>query len=367
MKRRESKPRWGCAAAGAMLCAVLGCAHRPPAVPSPSGAATAPQVGRSENLERLTRLYRERTSAAGGGEYVLGPGDVLAIRAFDFEEMNQQRVRVDGDGTVTLPLLNAVPVAGRTVTQVQQDLTRRLGAYVYDPALTVFVEEYRSQQVAVVGSVARPGLVSQTARNSTVLDAIAAAGGLTAQAGSRIYLIPAENRVNPESQPAPLAFRDADPRSLDDALLRGAAPIVSDTQEADQEVQRYFFTVPVRGGDVIMVPSIGNFIVGGWVQKPGTYPVQQNLTLRGAIATAGGFSFPADASHVHIYRPATGGQTEGREVNYADIAAQRAPDVALHEGDVVDVTSSTAKLIPYSAYKVIADLFHLGAGIRVTP
>ena len=61
--------------------------------------------------------------------------------------------------------------------------------------------------MAVVGAVSRPGLVSQTVRNSTILDAISAVGGLTAQAGSRIYLIPAENRGRPESQGAELAMR----------------------------------------------------------------------------------------------------------------------------------------------------------------
>jgi len=366
MKRRESKLPWGRAAAGAVLCTVVGCAHRPVAVPPLAGQAPKPQVSRSENLERLIRVYNQRTAAAGDGDYVLGPGDVLEIRAFDLEEMNQQRVRVDGDGTITLPLLNAVPVAGFTVTQVQRELTRRLGTYMYHPALTVFVEEYRSQQVAVVGAVSRPGLVSQTFRNSTILDAISAVGGLTAQAGSRIYLIPAENRGRPESQGAELAMRDADPSSLDDAQLHGAAPIVTDTAEPDEDVQRYFFTVPVRGGDVIMVPNIGHFIVGGWVEKPGTYPVQQNLTLRGAIAIAGGLSFPA-SRHIRLYRPAASGQTEVRAVNYGDIAAQRAPDVALHEGDVVEVPYSIPKLIPYGAYKVIADLFHLGAGVRVAP
>src|SRR5881628_1590540 len=105
MKRRESKLPWGRAAAGAVLCTVVGCAHRPVAVPPLAGQAPKPQVSRSENLERLIRVYNQRTAAAGDGDYVLGPGDVLEIRAFDLEEMNQQRVRVDGDGTITLPLL----------------------------------------------------------------------------------------------------------------------------------------------------------------------------------------------------------------------------------------------------------------------
>jgi len=357
-------PAWRVVAAAA-LGAVVGCAPRP-AVVSPSGAPAMSVPTPSDNLDRLVRLFQQRRAATGDGDYVLGAGDVLAVHAFDFEEMNQ-RVRVDGDGTVTLPLLGSVPVAGQTVTDVQRELTKRLGGFMFNPNLTVFVEEYRSQQVAVVGAVQKPGLVSQTGRTSTVLDALSAAGGMTADAGSRIYLIPGEDRAHPETQGIALALRNGQLGALDETTLRDAAPIVVDTADVNHEAQRYFFTVPVRGGDVILVPNAGHFVISGWVEKPGTYPLHPNLTLRGAIATAGGLSFPAKTSRIRVYSPGAGGETTHRDVNFDDVTAQRSPDVTLHEGDVVEVESTIVKLVPYETYKVASDLIRVGSLIRVVP
>jgi polysaccharide biosynthesis/export protein len=330
---------------------VIGCGLRPatapPAAPSgaaaPAGVATTP----TENLDRLTRLHEKRRSSPASEDYVLGAGDVVELRAFGLEQMNQ-RVRVDGDGTITLPLLNAVPVAGRTLAQVQRDLTRRLGGYMYDPSVTVFVEEYRSQQVVVVGAVQRPGLVPVTTRDASVFDALSAAGGTTAEAGSRIYLVPSESRASPG-----------------DRGVGPDAPIVIDTAQVADQAQRLLFTLPVRAGDLIVVPARGNVVVMGWVEKPGTYPLHPGLTLRGALGTAGGLSFAARTNPIRIHRPVVNGASETREVDYGAIAADRAPDISLYEGDVVEVESAPVKLVPYGFYKLFTDLFRIGA--RVTP
>lgn len=324
-----------------------------------AGIPSAPLVP-PRNLERVNTLHQQRVAKQTKGDYVIGEGDVLSLRAFDFEEMNQ-RVRVDGNGAITLPLLNSVQVAGRTVAQVQDDLTRRLGAYMFSPHITVFVDEYRSQQVAVLGAVMRPGLVSQSGDSSTVRDAISSAGGMTTDAGSRIYLIPAEARGTGDVQTVAAGLRQGDANA--DSLGHG---IMVDTNEADPAAQQAFFSMPVHGGDVIVVPSSGHFVVDGWVAKPGTYPLRAGLTLRGALATAGGLSFPA-SQRVRIHAPATNGNTPLREVNYADVLAQRTPDVFIHQGDVIQVASSPFKLVPYAFYKVVVDLVKVGAGIKVVP
>jgi polysaccharide export outer membrane protein len=348
---------------------VVGCGMRPAPVPQPSapttgGVAHTP-VNANENMERLNRLRAQRSSESTDGDYQLGEGDVISVRAYGLDELNQ-RVRVDGDGAVTLPLLNEVPVTGRTVSEVQRDLTRRLGAFMHDPSVTVFVEEYRSQQVTVVGAVQRPGLVSQTVRNATVLDALSSAGGMTDKAGSRIYLIP----YNREAAKAPgmaMALRSGPGTTVDPQTLSDAAPVMVDTSEVTQDIQRVFFTIPVRAGDVILVPNGGSFIIGGWVLKPGTYPLQPGLTLRGAISTAGGLSFPAEKGHVRIHRPLPNGTNELHDVNFAKIEAQQAPDLKLYEGDVVEVGASLPKLASWGLYKVVVDVVKVGAGIRVVP
>ena len=354
-----------------LMCTMSGCSAGLAAVPGRGGIPNPPAT-RTENLERLANLHERRVSEGNSQEYVLGSGDVLALHAFDFSELNR-RVRVEGDGTITLPLLERVPVCGRTVSAVEKDLTERLGAFMYDPHVSVFIEEYRSQQVAVIGAVEHPGLVTLTSPNSTVLDAISAAGGMTAGSAGRIYLIPGEGRAHAEMNSIVDEFEHGEalasaahlPAADGDAL--GELPFMLDSNQAPQGEESLFFSLPVRAGDVIMVPSRGQFIIEGWVEKPGTYPLQPGLTLRGALATAGGLSFPAKTDNVRIHRLAPGGETEQHVVSYSDIVAERSPDVFIQEGDVIEVKASLAKFAPYSVYKLTSELIRFGAGIRLVP
>jgi len=347
----------GCAAPGTTVTRRSATAQGAVPIAKPAAEPPSPQ-----SLERLTALHTQREGNASDRDYILGPGDVLAVKAYDFEDINQ-KVRVDGDGTITLPLLESVKVGGRTVSEVQKDLTARLGEYMYAPHVSLFVEEYRSQQVAVVGAVQRPGLVNQTTRNATVLDALSAAGGMASDAGSRIYLIPAETRAEPETEMLALAAAGGS-ATLSDAG-GSALPIVVDTKEITPQAQRLFYSLPVRGGDVIIVPRNGHFIAEGWVEKPGSYPLQSGLTLRGAIAIAGGLSFPASTGTIRIFRSSSNGDAEMHAVNYDDVLAQRAPDVLLEEGDVIEIQSSTAKLVSWGFYKMVSDLIHVGARVPI--
>ncbi|MCC6848557.1 MAG: polysaccharide biosynthesis/export family protein [Deltaproteobacteria bacterium] len=342
-----------------------------PARGNDAAVAAADQAGARRNRLRLVALQAQRQSDAGGVDYRVGPGDVLAIKAYDLEELDR-RVRVDGAGNVVLPLLETVPVAGKTIAEVEHDLTARLGAFMYSPKVTAFIEEYRSQQVAVVGAVERPGLVAQTNQTATVLDVIASAGGKTADATNRIYLIPAETRGG-AAAPSAHAIAAASSECGDAGggapcpppAGLGGDPIAFDANEMDQMAQATFLSLPVRGGDVVIVPGNGHFVVEGWVEKPGTYPMKAGLTLRGAIATAGGLSFPAEPSDVRVFRRAPNGAAETLRANLNDIAAQRAPDLFLHEGDVIEVSSSKVRLVSWGAYKVITDIVRASARIPI--
>ena len=353
--------RAGLAAAAFAL--ATGCAAGPRPLPVAAAPATVAPAAAPAGTAVLGQIYDLRHAQNNDGDYVLGEGDVLSVKAFDLDELNT-RVRVDGDGGITLPLLNTVTVNGQTVAQVQQNLTKRLGAFMYDPHVAVFVEEYRSQQVSVLGAVQRPGPISQTARNTTIREALSAAGGTTAEAGSRYYLLPAEHRGRDGAQATETAL-------LDGSGVEGGEELTNavrvDTQEMDADTQRRFFNLPVRGGDVVVVPSRGKFIAEGWIEKPGTYPLNPGMTLRGAIATAGGLRFPAATRHVRIYRPGPNGQTAMQDVNFNSVSALETPDVFIHDGDVVTVSYSAVKLPAYVAYKLVADLFHLGAGVKVAP
>jgi len=316
----------------------------------------------AQNLERLAALTAERRAQSHGSDYLLGAGDLLSVSAVGLDTLTQ-KVRIDGDGTVTLPLVGAVPVADKTVADVQRDLTARLGEFMFDAHVNVFVEEYRSQQVAVVGAVQRPGVVALPMASPTVLDALSAAGGMTAGAGGRVYVLPAKRRADREPAVLPAAFTG------EGSAQNGSTepPIMLEIKELGQTAETALFQLPVRGGDVVMVPAVGEFMVSGWVEKPGKYPLQSTMTLRGAIATGGDLQFPADTSHVRIYRLNSNGDTETRVVDYRSIASGKTQDVFIHDGDVVEARASVVKIVPYAFYRLITDIIRVGAGIRMTP
>jgi polysaccharide export outer membrane protein len=354
MTMGRTKPSaWRAAIGIGALCAATGCAGGPLAarpVPHPS-VVRASAGSAADNVARLTQLRAERGSAQKDSDYMLGKGDLVSVRAYDLDDLNQ-KVRVEADGSIRLPLLNTVDVGGHTVAQVEEDLTRRLGSFMYEPHVTVFVEEYRSQQVAVMGAVLKPGLVSHIGRNATVLETISAAGGFTPEAGSLIYFTPADGHAALDAAQLVVAS--------DNGPVGGPAPLVLDTNEIDEAAKRAFFTLPVREGDVIRIPPGGDFYAMGWLEKPGTYPLRSGLTLRGAIAAAQGLTFPANRDDVRIYSPGPSGETLMRKVNYDQIASLQAPDVFIHDGDVIEVGTSYSKMVPWVGYQMIKTVIHVG-------
>jgi polysaccharide biosynthesis/export protein len=232
------------------------------------------------------------------------------------------------------------------------------------PQLNLYVREYRSRQVAVIGAVAKPGLYSLASETDTVLDMIAAAGGMMPEAAARILLIPAE-RVESEkarevAAALPMQLVSKDPAPL---ILKRTDPIVIDLQNVERGGQQQYLPLPVRPGDVIMVPGSGDVLIQGWVEKPGAYKISPGLTLLGAVAAAGGPLFAADASAVRMIRTGKQGEKISSVADLEKIKGGEEPDVAVQEGDVIEITSSTPKLIPYGVYRFFTSIFHIGGAV----
>ena len=83
--------------------------------------------------------------------------DVLEISVFKVPELSKS-VQVADTGTINMPLLGEVPAAGKTAQEIEQDLTRQLGAkYLKNPQVTVFVKDHNSQMVTIEGAVMKSG------------------------------------------------------------------------------------------------------------------------------------------------------------------------------------------------------------------
>jgi polysaccharide export outer membrane protein len=280
------------------------------------------------------------------------------------EEMKDvTSARVSGDGMIELPLVGPVRASGLDEEGLRTEIRHRLEAhYMYDPQVNLFVREYRSRQVAVVGAVERPGLYNLASEADTILDMIAQAGGMKQEAAPRLQFIPAEpvegEQAKELASAVPVQLASKDPVPL---ILKKGEPIVIDLKSVTKSDNRLFLSLPVRPGDVIMVPGTGDVLVEGWVEKPGSYTITPGLTAVGAVAAAGGAMFVANTASVKIIRMGNGGTKTFFLANLDQIKRGEKPDIPVLEGDVIEVSPSALKAVPYGLYTVFTSMFRVGA------
>ncbi len=137
-------------------------------------------------LISTTQAAAEEPAGERGG-YQIGAGDILDISVWKNAELSRQ-VTVRPDGMISLPLVNDVRAAGLTPMELRELLAKRLAEYVPAAEVSVIVSKVRSYSISVVGSVTKPGrfLLSSP---TTVLEAIAMAGGLTEFASRRSIIV----------------------------------------------------------------------------------------------------------------------------------------------------------------------------------
>ena len=112
--------------------------------------------------------------------YILKPSDVIQVSIF-LEPDLEKSVRIEADGTVTLPLIKKVKVADLTVSSAQELITQLYNRdYLVDPQISVLVVSYSPKLVRVLGSVNRPGIVEMPPdREMTLTEAIANVNGIS--------------------------------------------------------------------------------------------------------------------------------------------------------------------------------------------
>lgn len=320
----------------------------------------------TRDLEKLAALWRDRRRQGAGLDYPVGPGDVVEISVPAMPEIGAKTVRVSGEGTISLPFVGRIQAEGLREEELAEAIRTKLEKYMYNPRVAIFIKEYRSRQVAVLGAVGKPGLYSLSSGADTIMDVVSRAGGILPAADPRIHFVPAEPVEKEKAKELALALPEGvlakDPGAL---ILKKTDPIFIDIKELAYGGNQIYLSLPVRPGDVIMVPGGGQILVEGWVEKPGAYTVTPGLTVSGIVAAAGGPSFPADTASIKIFR---GEQKGGKSVlvaNLQDIKAGKQADIALQGGDIVEIASETSKLIPYALYKFITTVVSVGVSGNV--
>lgn len=133
--------------------------------------------------------------ACAAGDYMLTPGDQLQILVMGHADIsNNTASRNDAymvrpDGLFEFPLIGVVDTKGKTISQLEREMSERLSEYIIDPKLIVNVASLGTTRVFVMGEVKRPGMYELT-KSHRVLDALGAAGGFTEKASKKnIFLV----------------------------------------------------------------------------------------------------------------------------------------------------------------------------------
>jgi polysaccharide export outer membrane protein len=356
--------------------------------PRPSGASAVNQsygIVDKEDWSRLEDLWLVRTTQNIESNYPIGPGDVLEVNAQYVDELKSRIVRVGGDGNITLPLLGTVHAVDLSEDELSDQIAKKLKKYIYNPEVQIFVRKYHSHQVAVVGAVKSPGLIILSDPQETVLDMLKEAGGTTNDAGDAIVLFPGAgngtehvgNVLVPGMQvsrqtgevssdnladvPATASRSATLPQNLQPVIIPLRTNLLT-YESPSLPAAGNFVEMPVRPGDLILVPGGGDVMVTGWVNAPGHFPVGSNLTVLEAIAAAGGPLYAGDQSDVQLIRTDPSGTKRIISVNLSAIRKGEGEDPPVFANDVIDVPYSAAKIGPYMLYGMIGKM---GMGVGV--
>ncbi|MDZ4657458.1 MAG: SLBB domain-containing protein [Bythopirellula sp.] len=270
---------------------------------------------------RLTQLV-----GISSDNNTINPGDKLAVLVStgrESEDSDPLELKVKENGTVEIPLVGTVHVAGQDVLAAAQSIgMASVDRGIYrQPHVTVDISAKATNSVTVMGAVEKPGVHEIPRNSSDLLHALAVAGGLTAEAGTRVEIIRNDppsgktrfanvNQEQPASQTAQ-SLGDSDPVELA-AYSQLTSPPVASTgalnfPPASDMGQSYVVDLAaiqrlpasdqayrLKDRDVVMVvPAQKRIIhVAGLVKNPGKYelPITENIHLLDAIALAGGYS-----------------------------------------------------------------------------
>jgi polysaccharide export outer membrane protein len=131
-------------------------------------------------------------------EYKLGPGDVISVGVWGYEDLKNEQLVVRPDGKLSFPLAGELNVQGMTAGELTTALTTKLGNYVIDPNVTVNVAKFRTTRVYVLGEVNKPGMY-ELEKQHNLLDAIGMAGSYTKRAAKKeIFVIHRDNVDKPQ-------------------------------------------------------------------------------------------------------------------------------------------------------------------------
>jgi polysaccharide biosynthesis/export protein len=236
-------------------------------------------------------------------EYQVGPGDIIKIVVYGNDDLSQS-ILIQSDGTFLFPLIGRVKASDMTLKELERKLTTLLAhGFIRNPQVIVYLQEYRSKLIYVLGEVGHAGTFSLS-DGKTVLD-IAARAGIPSTAEIQIVrplvevqgpLLPAEVEGEGETKKA--------------EIIRVS---LRDIQAGDLSKN-----IPLKPNDTIFVVQAAKVYVSGEVRTPGGYSPPVNATVEQMLLLAGGFTDRASPGRIELERDVDG-KSKKMKAKLADV------------------------------------------------
>jgi polysaccharide export outer membrane protein len=287
--------------------------------PSYSNVPSRPNSGdmKSAGMGSLTSVPEDFSKLK------IAPGFLLDVEVYDEPDLSGH-LRVAEDGTVSLPFVGSVHVAGSVAAEAQRSIEQALKAaeLLKNPQVTVNVMQYEPLMVTVLGEVNSPGRL-QILTPHSLLDVVSFAGGETQLAGSEINVRHEEN---------------------------------GQVTTTSYHYGRNSNGVMVHNGDTVLVPRAGVVYVLGAVTRPGGYLMQEDgkLDAAQALALAFGTVIQAKTTDIHIIRRKPDGSYVEFPLNYQSMVNGKITPPQLQPQDIVYVPMSHVKATLTDATGIIS-------------
>ncbi len=258
-----------------VIAVLLVCAcSNPPVHPPPPKDFKKPEVAQQPSYaskEELALLEEDLNPI-----YTIGKGDVLKVEVMGRPELNNPKAVVSPDGKISVPLLGSVTVEDQTPDAAQKQIQKGLSQYYKYLVTTVYIEEFTSMYVTVVGRTERSG-AQKFSHPPTIMDVLASTGAM------------------------PILDKTATLTKC--AIIRGRDKVIwlnlKSLMQGDVA-----YNMRLKRGDIVYIPDSADTAVYvlGWVKTPGSYRLTPRMSILDAISQAGGLTEDADIDSISVYR-----------------------------------------------------------------
>ena len=259
--------------------------------------------------------------------YRIGPSDVLDIRILNRPQLSREAVRVEGNGMIRMPLIETeIQAACLTEGELAREISTRYAKYYRNLQVDVFIKEYHSRQVAIIGAVNDQSRF-ELQRRVRLLELLTYAKGPSPKAGQTINIV---------HSTGPSLCKQPDENDVSSML---SSYKLNEVLQGKPEANPY-----LEAGDIVTVPEADQVYVVGNVFMPLTISLREPVTLTRAIAMAGGLKQDTKKDKIRVLRQEPGAATRKEiTVDLAAIEKKSSEDLALLPNDIVDVPTSAGK------------------------